>query len=1026
MEVYDTMTLVWSGTPTVNIEQTATFTFKDNDVRALYIDWDDGESNKKKEANYQWEELTEPQLSVEVTHTYNKSGTFEPVVQTITSRGYVSRYYSTDSSTPGVVPWSRDTGIAPITIADDSPSAVMRVENTTVNPGIDNTIFDVEGIKDVYFCVAPTLTQAELQTIKQVKIQVEGIVEIPKYDVTQGGGSYSELGSNRVQKTLDLTVDINTAGTMKNLYNILSGGTAPFVGGATTYGGWSKILKFTYSSPKAYLSGTAQTNAGTDYTRNELYNRLKLFLVVKATNGDFYPISYVTAGMPIKSVEDKNRYATLEFGQSRAAASNVSLSNYRYDNGKMWSSYWPVNNWSLSTNILSTPLQSGSTRPVHFNYLTPNAGINTTGSIVGGQLFINSATAYWNTTGSVRDELILYDDFGRLYDQYYDVRLSVLAASTSGSSINTNQPDVLFCTPTPNFTAAQTAVVTPATDYTTAMKNNTSGSSFILSGVNAIVDGGKDMFDNTLGDGAEQDYILLAFDSKTDKVFFNNANYAQGIMGDPSTVGSALTIAGVEYLSIENSGTKTQNAYWKPLKFEDTTRIHREYKDDSNGKYDNVYASLCKSGYITFDMPLDWTSTSITNLCGGVYDADSSSLAACIVTGGTEPDGSTARDVILTGGFVDEASGAGYGLGATLTGAAAGTHVYDEMSKLGTADEVGSHKYIALIVSGSVTTTSGAAYWVTTGLTGNGWNGATDDTSAVTLQYGITGNGVNNSQYWVKPEGTCEVIIRRVNIFDVVKGASKIIQDVNANTTVADADIMPINSDLFRANTTYFDSTYNCSGGAITGTSWADSAKYVLKVTLSGQTGEPTGDPSTIATPQIENIFDATQGDSAIIKQVDDSSYNLNSLAITSSVRVPRGGTYYKAITRKGKVLLVKTGISLSNIGFSSVALGDENSSTAFADHGAATLYGHLHTLRRIQAEDVPVYWDEPQKDGTFIRVWGIVTDINETYGAQGPRRVVNYTFNMPVKQIALITNNGNLMTDIYPLGGIPNERDYS
>ena len=1020
------MTLVWSGTPTVNLEQTATLTFRDNDVRALYVDWDDGVSNKKTDANYQWVELTEPQLSVEVKHTYNKQGTFNPVVQTVNSRGYVSRYYSTDSSTPGVVPWSRDTGIAPITIADAAPTAIMRIENTLVNPGIDNTIFDVEGIKDVYFAVAPTLTQAELQTIKQVKIQVEGIIELPKYNITQGGGSYSELGSNRQQKKLDLTVDIDTAGTQKNLYNILSGAAAPFVGGATTHGGWSKILKFSYMSPKAYLSGSNQTNAGSDYTRNELYNRLKLFLVVKANNGDYYPISYVTAGMPIKSVEDKNRYSTLEFGQSRAAASNISLSNYRYDNAKMWSSYWPVNNWSLSSNILSTPLQSGTTYPAYFNYLTPNAGINTTGSIVGAKLFEEDATSLWYTDGgSIRNDLIIYDDFGRIYDQYYNARLSVLASSTSGSNINTNQPDVIFCKPTADFTSPRTPQVTIGVDYTTAMKNNTSGSSFIVSGVNALADGGNDMFTTPMGAETEQDYILLGFDSTTNKVFLNTANYGQGLMTDDAS-SQGLTIAGVEYLAIEDSGTKAQNAYWKPVKFEDTTRIHREYKSDGDEKYYNYYTSLSKSGYITFDMPLDWTSTSLKNLCGGVYNTASGTLADCIADAGKEPDGTTDRDVILTGTFADVASGSSYGLSSTLT--AAGTHVYDEMSKIGTADEVGSHRYIGIIKSGSVTTSdscSGAAYWVTTGLTGNGWNGATDSSSSVTFQWGVTG-GTDVAQDWKKPTGSCEVIIRRVNVYDVVKGASKIIQDDTTNTTVADANIMPVESDLYNNTASYFQNRYNCSGAWFTGTDWSGSAKYLLKVTLSGQTGTPTGDPSAIAVPQIENIFDATQGDSAIIKQVDDSAYNLNSLAITSNVRVSRGGVYYKAITRKGKVILIKTGINLSNIGFSSVALGDENSSTAFADQGSSTLYGHLHNLRRIQAEDVPVYWDEPQKDGTFIRIWGVVTDINESFGTSGPRRIVNYTFNMPVKQIALLSNNGDLMTDIYPLGGVPNERDYS
>ncbi len=46
------MSLTWNTTTgTVNTEVTGTFTFKDNNVRAMYVDWDDGESNKKKEAN---------------------------------------------------------------------------------------------------------------------------------------------------------------------------------------------------------------------------------------------------------------------------------------------------------------------------------------------------------------------------------------------------------------------------------------------------------------------------------------------------------------------------------------------------------------------------------------------------------------------------------------------------------------------------------------------------------------------------------------------------------------------------------------------------------------------------------------------------------------------------------------------------------------------------------------------------------------------------------------------------------------
>ena len=163
-----------------------------------------------------------------------------------------------------------------------------------------------------------------------------------------------------------------------------------------------------------------------------------------------------------------------------------------------------------------------------------------------------------------------------------------------------------------------------------------------------------------------------------------------------------------------------------------------------------------------------------------------------------------------------------------------------------------------------------------------------------------------------------------------------------------------------------------------------------------------------------------------MLKVIDDSAFNLNSLAVTSTINVGRAGQYFKAITRKGKIIITKTGISMQEVGFSSVALGDESSSTAFDDHGPSTLYGHLHTIRRIQAEDCRVFWDEPQKDGTFVRLFGVVQNVNETSGVGGPRRVVQYTFTLVLDGVALFDVNGDMMTDIFPLGGIEDEKSYA
>ena len=84
-------------TTTVNTEIYAKLDFKQPDVRAVYIDWDDGVSNKTSESNFQWVTTTEPISSVVVPHTYNKTGsTFNPVVQTINSTKFMLTAASTN------------------------------------------------------------------------------------------------------------------------------------------------------------------------------------------------------------------------------------------------------------------------------------------------------------------------------------------------------------------------------------------------------------------------------------------------------------------------------------------------------------------------------------------------------------------------------------------------------------------------------------------------------------------------------------------------------------------------------------------------------------------------------------------------------------------------------------------------------------------------------------------------------------------------------------------------------------------
>jgi hypothetical protein len=158
---------------------------------------------------------------------------------------------------------------------------------------------------------------------------------------------------------------------------------------------------------------------------------------------------------------------------------------------------------------------------------------------------------------------------------------------------------------------------------------------------------------------------------------------------------------------------------------------------------------------------------------------------------------------------------------------------------------------------------------------------------------------------------------------------------------------------------------------------------------------------------------------------VDDSAWNLNSLPITSDISLSRSSTMYTAITRKGRVYIAKTGVNLQTVNFTSVALGDSKSSTAFDDSDEYSMYGQLRMIRKLQSSSGEVYWDEPQKDGTYIRIFGVVSNVDETLGIGGSRAVQGYTFNVTIERIALLDANGQMMTNPYPLGGIENERSY-
>jgi len=193
-------------------EVTATLTFTDDDVRAVYIDWDDGASNKKTESNYQWEQLTEPKSTIDVIHTYTarKEAGYNPVIQTMNSKGFFSKYMTYDATAGDigvnteVSPSVGDTGITVVPIYDGTATGIMRVENKTVKSGIDNSIFENQGPRDLYLMIPPLCTSGALNTINSITIEIEAVVASTMFT---SADSTTSAGSGRSVQTIstDLT-----------------------------------------------------------------------------------------------------------------------------------------------------------------------------------------------------------------------------------------------------------------------------------------------------------------------------------------------------------------------------------------------------------------------------------------------------------------------------------------------------------------------------------------------------------------------------------------------------------------------------------------------------------------------------------------------------------------------------------------------------------------------------------------------------------------------------------------------------
>ena len=1038
------MSLSWSdSTANVFQEVTATINTLEKNARAIYVDWGDGQdpdgnfSHDKRYANYQWLTSTEITGSFTAKHTYTATGTFYPVVQVINSDGFASKYYAHETATGIPEPHINANTITGNTVSDTAATAIMRTQNKQVKSGIDNSHLEEFGANLIYISLPPLATDAQLSYVNNITVEVEGIVESTMNDT--GTASTSVAGGGRFIKTVSKTVN----------YSFGPGYTEVDPGDGNQ---WVKILKATWVNPKL-----ASNHA--DYARNEAYNLVKVFLLLKGKDNNYYPITYLSAGSPIKKADDPYRNIIMDFSQSRAAASNVNLNKYRYDIGKVW--FQPAFEWGAEYTtdkryLTDKTVTTFPQKRVAYTYMTNPIGLDGDSDPDKTAWGTGTTALDWNIDASddqrVRTNQFLIDEYGCFFPTYHFTRLSVQPSSsstltgTSMSSVRENNPYVLRVTPAGLSTMSNTTSgsftkldIAPlasgnySKDYSVEAFKNGSSNVVSLDAINTqtwkTIDGQT---------RTENEYLITLFEKKTNKIGFNISPYGSDLISralSGSAPTNPITIT-VSYLHVDHFGTPRQNMYWKELETVDTTKIDWEVRNTTSGAYFDHSTSLAKSGYISFDMPENWQKVSMDDMVGG-YDSDS------------PPTGFYGQQPNLTnievGGAVGSneffitgtANGAGlaeiteYGayieisnlVGDKITGG-----VIDE-DVIGSVDEAGSFKYMAVCLTGAgEANTDLTAGWVASGSA----NGIKSDRTKIYVHY-----GENETKGWgsFANQANTKWLIKRVNIYDVFTGASKIELGLGGTNKVP-VDWVGVKGQTKWANYYMFtdptDPAYTASGSLASGATfnWTQAnsggavaskpeRKYALKISISGAAEDTNG-------LDIYNVWDATEGHVNIIEQIDDSAYNLNSIPLTAAVGVGRASNLYTAITRKGKVFIAQTGIPIQTIGFSSVALGDENNSSAFSLNGPGSTYGYLHKIRKLQANGKRVYWDEKQKDGTFVRFWGVIQNVDESREVGGPRGIMNYSFNLIVENIALLENDGKLMTDIFPLGGVIDDKTYT
>lgn len=435
-------------------------------VIGFELDWDDGEDNSPQKANRQEVKFETPKYYGVVEHTYTKHGKFYPLIRTISTEGFKSKWYSSsdrrlldrtksiDTQTVNVM--QNDFSILSLDVEQNTgnqvripefvpanwpPTAVLKVDRKSVFSGIDNDIFNQPHGLLFGYCYVPRSSD----TLTNYSNAVEVIYKTTKELIIK-----ETIGASSLLYDTNCVFPSDTS-AFGNLTELLS----------------VKIIKL--------LEGTTSSSdkLGPD-------ERIHVMITTSSTQagaaGTDEVLTTVSLGNPIQTLDRPGFSLMADGSASQAKGSNVSISNYIFDTGKLnkYSSstapYYNLNIEQISETIgtaqgaTNTFDQTSSNTRVHYAFRFNNPS----GSIVPKEVNVidNTTKRFHDTERLIRLQVKDSSSTTRVdAATFYEVTNKADSTANTDGAVSSTSTTTIAVTDGDVFSAADVISIASGTEF---------------------------------------------------------------------------------------------------------------------------------------------------------------------------------------------------------------------------------------------------------------------------------------------------------------------------------------------------------------------------------------------------------------------------------------------------------------------------------------------------------------------------------------------------------------------------------